>query len=130
MSISKYNKIRLITVVIIAIVFSRAIIMNNFILPMAVLAVSWGVLFFLRRKVKGVIADERDYAMAGKSALLAIQLFSMVATIVMLFLFSARETNVIYEPVAMTLAFSVCALMFIYSIIFKIRMKKEEGDEK
>jgi len=130
MSLSQYNKIRMIVVAIIAIAFSQSILRNSFIIPVAILAVSSATLFYLRRKVKGVIADERDYSIGGKAALLSIQLFSVVAVILMFFLYSIRELNVVYEPMGLVLAFSVCVLMLMYSIIFRIKRGKRNQNEK
>jgi len=130
MTISQYKKIRIVLVIAIAMVFSQSIILHNFIVPIAVLAVSSLFLFYLRKRVKEVLADERDYLIGGKSALLAIQLFSMAAVVTMFILYSMRDANVIYGPIAMTLSLSVCALMMAYSIIFRIKAKRGPKNEK
>lgn len=130
MTLSQYKKVRIVTAMILGAVFSQAIIFNKIIIPVVVLAIASLFLFYLRKKVKGVIADERDYSVAGKSALLAIQLFSTTSTIIMLFFYYARKINAIYEPIAMVLAFSVCALMLVYSIIFRIKSGKGATNEK
>lgn len=130
MTLSQYKKVRLATAFVTAIVFSQSIIFHNFMIPVAVLAASSLMLFYLRKKVKGVIADERDYVIAGKSALLAIQLFSTAAVIVMFFFYSLRGTESYYEPIALTLAISVCALMLIYSAIFKYKIRRGINDPK
>ena len=130
MTLSQYKKVRLATVFVTAIVFSQSIIFHNFIVPVAVLAASSLMLFYLRKKVKGIIADERDYVIAGKSALLAIQLFSMAAVIVMFFFYSLRGAEPYYEPIALTLAISVCALMLIYSAIFKYQIRRDTNGPK
>lgn len=77
------------------------------------------VLMLLRRQVKGVIADERDWAVGGKSALLSIQIYAWLATISMFVLYGLRDINPAYEPIAITLAFSTCLLMLVYAVIFK-----------
>jgi uncharacterized membrane protein len=123
MTLKKYQQIKLIIVVAIAIIFSQSIIFQNYLIPIATLVVSSLVLILLRRQVKEVVADERDYALAGKSANLAIQIYSWIAVIAMFVLYNLKDVNPSYEPIAMTLAFSTCALMFIYSLIFKFQNK-------
>ena len=123
MTLKKYQQIKLIIVVLIAIIFSQSIILKNYLIPIATLVVSSLILILLRRRVKEVVADERDYALAGKSASLAIQIYSWIAVIAMFVLYSFRDLNPAYEPIAMTLAFSTCFLMFIYSLIFKFQNK-------
>lgn len=124
MTLKKYQQIKLVITVIIAVIFSQSIIYQNYLIPLATLVVASLVLIWLRRQVKEVVADERDYALAGKSASLAIQIYSWVAVVAMFILYAFKNTNQAYEPIAMTLAFSTCLLMFIYSFIFKFKNKK------
>ncbi len=123
MTFKKYQKIKLFITVVIAVIFSQAIIYNNYLIPLATLVVASLVLIWLRRQVKEVIADERDYVNAGKSASWAIQIYSWIAVVAMFILYSFKNLNPAYEPIAMTLAFSTCLLMFVYSLIFKFQNK-------
>jgi uncharacterized membrane protein len=123
MTLKKYQKIKLAIVVVIAIIFSQSIIFQNYLIPIATLVVSSLILILLRRRVKEVMADERDYASAGKSASWAIQIYSWIAVIAMFVLSSFKDLNSAYEPIAMTLAYSTCLLMVIYSFVFKFQNK-------
>lgn len=123
MTLKKYQKIKLILVVLISIIFSQSIIYKNYLIPIITLIISSLVLMILRRRVKDVIADERDYLNAGKAAGWAIQVYSWFAVITMFALYCMKDLNPTYEPVAMTLAFSTCFLMFIYSFIFNFQNK-------
>lgn len=123
MTLKKYQKIKLIITVIIAIIFSQAILYQNYLIPLTTLVVASLVLIWLRRQVKEVIADERDYVNAGKSASWTIQIYSWISVVAMFILYSLKNLNPAYEPIAMTLAFSTCLLMFIYSLIFKFQNK-------
>lgn len=123
MTLKKYQQIKLAIVVVIAIVFSQSIILKNYLIPIATLVVSSLILILLRRRVKEVIADERDYALAGKSASLTIQIYSWISVVAMFTLYTFRDLNPAYEPIAMTLAYSTCLLMIIYSFIFKFQNK-------
>lgn len=130
MTLKTYNKIRLGVVIVTAFIFSQSLVLRNFFIPIMVLGLSSLTLFYLRKKVVEVITDERDYQIGGKSALLAIQFTSWIGVIVMFILYALSNTNPFYQPVAMTLAFSVCILMLTYSAIFKYYNKHDSKDEK
>jgi len=119
MTLKKYQQIKLAIVVVIAIIFSQSIVFQNYLVPIATLVISSLVLILLRHQVKEVLADERDYALAGKSASWTIQIYSWIAVIAMFILYAFKDLNPSYEPIALTLAYSTCALMLIYSLIFK-----------
>ena len=130
MTLKKYQKIKLAITVVIAVIFSQAILYQNYLIPLATLVIASLVLIYLRHQVKEVIADERDYALAGKSASWSIQIYSWIAVITMLILYSFKDLNPNYEPVAMTLAYSTCLLMFIYSLIFKFQSRTKFTKDK
>jgi len=130
MNLKKYDKIRLGIVFITAFIFSQCLVLHNFFIPIMVLGLSSLILFYLRKKVVDVIADERDYQIGGKSALLAIQITSWVGVIVMFVLYVLSDKNSFYEPIAMTLAFFICLLMLTYSVIFKYYSKYSSRNEK
>jgi uncharacterized membrane protein len=119
MTLKKYQQIKLVMTVVIAIIFSQSIVFKNFIIPIIVLIISSLSLMILRRQVKEVVADERDRITAGTSALLTIQIFSWCSAIIMFVLYAFRDSNFLYQPIAMTLAFSTCILMTIYSFVFR-----------
>ncbi len=118
MTIKQYKIIKLAVVIIIAFIFSQSVIAQNFFIPVATLVVSALILLFLRRRVSGVMADERDYQSGGRAAILAIQIYSWVAVIFMFWLYSMQDTNPDYEAIAIALAFSTCILLLLYSFIF------------
>jgi uncharacterized membrane protein len=118
MKIKTFKTIKLIMIIISAMVFSEAIILKNYYIPIAVIIIIALVLFILRRQVKEIIADERDFALAGKAGMIATQFFSWVAVIVMFILYAQRDYNPYYEPVGAALAFSVCFLMLVYVLAY------------
>lgn len=130
MTLKKYQQIKLAITVVIAIIFSQAILYQNYLIPLATLVISSLVLIWLRRQVKEVVADERDYINAGKSAALAIQVYSWIAVAAMFILYAFKDLNPAYEPIALTLAFSTCLLMITYSFIFKFQNKVKFSSNK
>ncbi|MFA6255395.1 MAG: DUF2178 domain-containing protein [Patescibacteria group bacterium] len=130
MTLKQFQTIKLVTVVILAIIFSRSIIYENYLVPVVVLVISTLVLWYLRRYVKEVIADERDWQTAGKAASLAIQIYAWFAVIVMIVLYAQRDLNPSYLPIAATLAYSTCFLMLLYALIFRYYHKFSLSNKK
>jgi uncharacterized membrane protein len=126
LTLKQYQVARLAITFFLALSFANLLILKNFFLPIILLAVASLVLMYLRKSVKGVLADERDYQVAGKAALLAIQVCSWIGAVIMFVLYAFSDKNIIFEPIAMTLAFSVCVLMISYSLIFKYFIRKNE----
>ncbi|PIT88217.1 MAG: hypothetical protein COU29_03035 [Candidatus Magasanikbacteria bacterium CG10_big_fil_rev_8_21_14_0_10_36_32] len=123
MTLGQYRWIKLVFIIVIAIIVSQSIIFKNYLIPITSLIVSSLLLIYLRRQVKEVIADERDYAIGGKSAFLALQIYSWVAVIGMLIFYAFRDFNPAYESIGLTLAFSTCFLMFLFGVIFRYYSK-------
>ena len=130
LTFKQYNIIRLIVVLILSMTIGSMMAVKNFFVPMILLALSTVVLMYLRKQVKGVLADERDYALGGKSALLAMQVWSWCAVVVMFVLLAFTDKNPVYEPIALTLSFSVCLFMLLYSAIYRYYNKIDFKDKK
>lgn len=119
MTLKKFKIIKIVVVVLLAILVSQSVALHNYILPIIGIASAMMVLFYLRSKLKNeVVADERDYKMGGDSARWSIQIFSIFAVIVMIILYAKQDLNPSFLPIAVTLAYSVCFLMILYSLIF------------
>jgi len=119
MTLQQYQRVRVLVIIILAMAFSASLQYRNFLIPLTLLVAGSLVTLRLRRSVQGVIADERDYALGGKAALLAIQVYSWVAVVVMFVFYSLRDLNPAYEPIGMMLAFSTVILMLTYALIYR-----------
>ncbi|MDD5639563.1 MAG: DUF2178 domain-containing protein [Candidatus Pacebacteria bacterium] len=129
MTIKKYRNIRIIIVIALAIIFSQAIIYQNFYLATGLLIVASLLVYSMRKSVKGILADERDYETGGKAALLAMQIYCWIGVIVMFILKSQAHINSAYNVAATTLAFSICIFMLLYSFIFHLKSKNKFWDK-
>jgi uncharacterized membrane protein len=126
LTFKQYNTIRLIIVAVLAMFIGNLIVLKNFFIPVILIVISTLLLMYLRKRVKGVIADERDYELGGKAAFLAIQVYSWIAVLGMFGFWAFSDVNPLYKPVAMTLAFSTCILMLLYTVIFRYLSKYEK----
>lgn len=106
--------------------FSTAISISfkNYILPVFLMVIFTLFLFFLRKKVKEVVADERDYEIAGKASLHTIQVFSWVLVILMFVFYYFQEKFPFFEFIAILLSGLVCLMLLIYSVIWIYLQKK------
>lgn len=119
MTFKTFKIIKLVAVVFLAALASVAINTGNYIWPVAAFAVVALLLLYGRSRVKEVMADERDYALAGRAALWSMQIFSWLSVIFIFILYSQKAVNPAYEAVASTLAYAVCFLMLLYAILFR-----------
>lgn len=119
MKLKTYKTVQIVVAVVLGFVFSQAVINHNFVIPIIAAVTGSLVMLLLRRRVKEVVADERDYTNGGRAALITVQLFSWIAVVIMIALLASRDTNPAFEPIAATLAYSTCFLMLTYAMIFK-----------
>ncbi len=118
MSLQRYNQIRIAIAIILAIAIGQSIAARNYMLPIALIPVASLILLYVRGRLKGVIADERDRVIAGKSALIAMHIYAWFAVAAAFVFFALGETNATFEMAANLLAFSTCALLLVYSMVF------------
>jgi uncharacterized membrane protein len=98
---------------------------GNWYLPIVLIVPSWVLLYVLRNRVEEVIADERDYMIAGKASVSAVKIYSMLSALAGLVLYIAEKDNIILFTVGNVLLYSTCFLMILYSVLFKIYEKHE-----
>jgi len=124
MTLKQFKIVKIITVIALVIIVGQSVGNGNYIIPLMAFALSTIVLYFIRQRVKEIIADERDYEIGGKSARTAMQIFSWLAVVIMFVFYSLRDVNPVYETIALTLSYSVCFLLLSYSLIFKYYYKR------
>jgi uncharacterized membrane protein len=121
-----FSVCRIIIAMALAIIVSSSIISGNWLVPVIAFVVAWLVLYSLRSRIKEVVADERDYLIAGKASLIAIKIFVFLAVTSGLVLYIAEKENAILYGVGSTLIYSGCFLMVLEAFLFKIYEHKNE----
>lgn len=129
MTKKSFSIYRLIAVIIVAIVVGISINYGNWYLPLAAIVASWVFLYALRRNVKEIMPDERDYMTAGKASLWSMRIYLGVSVIVGLVLYTMGmdEKEGILFSSATTLLYSASFLMLVYAVLFKIYERKNEN---
>ncbi|MEA4910561.1 hypothetical protein SDC9_07954 [bioreactor metagenome] len=123
MTYKKFKKINIILTVILGMIFGISISLKYIMLPIVAFIVFSLINLYLRKRVVEIISDERDFKIAGESASLSLKIFSIIGVIIALVLYYL-DNNAEYKLISLTLSFSVCILMLLYSFIFKIKINK------
>lgn len=124
MTLKYYTAVRLIVVILLSVFIAQAIARQDFFWPVVAMMAAMLLLIFLRRRVREIIADERDYALGGTAARWTIQIFSLVVVLCMFLFFSLQDRDPVFEAMASVLAYSTCGLMLLYSIIFTVLCRR------
>lgn len=120
MTYNQFKRIRIIMAAVMAMIVSFAINLQSWIFAtiavlLAVL-LSMIVIFSAKKQVKDVLADERDYYIAGKAARYALSAFCVLGAILS-FYFMVINKSANAEAIGSVLAYSVCGLMLLNSVI-------------
>lgn len=130
MTLKRFKAIKIVLAIIVGVAFSEGIVLGNHLIPLAIFIIVLAVMFYLRGKVKEIVADERDYEVGGKAARWALQIYSWLAVAAMLIFFSQKAVNPAFEPIAFTLAYSTCLLMILYVAFFYYHQRVKFFDKK
>ena len=131
MSTKTYRIIKLIIAMLLSMTIAISVNLNNYILPPILAIVAMIILILIKRKVTDVLADERDYNMAGTAARWTITIFSIAMMIGFFVLFSIQDKDPeMITTIAFLLAYLTCGLMLLNSVIFSFLKYKESDDKK
>ncbi len=130
LSAKQYRAIKLAIVLVLAILFSQPAVFKNYLISVPALVAGSVIMLVLRKHVKDVMADERDYATAGKAATMAVQIYAYLAVIGMFIFYSLADRNPYYQAIGMTLAFSTVILLLLSTAIFHYYNKFKFTDKR
>jgi len=119
LSSKQFRTAKVVTAVILALAVSQAVVFKEYLVAAAAVALAFVAMVFLKGRVGDVLADERDYEVGGRSALLAMQIFGQAGVLGMFLFLALAERNPAWEAVAYTLAYAVMLLMILYVLIFR-----------
>jgi uncharacterized membrane protein len=119
--------IKIATASFLAAIVAVSVNYGNWYLPVLAIIAAFVLLYFTKTKVKGVVADERDYKIAGQASYLAMTSYTIVATITGLIVYISGRENPVIFAVGNVLLYSVLFLMLTYAILFKIYAKRSHN---
>jgi uncharacterized membrane protein len=113
MDYKTFKKVNAVIAGIFAAIIAISVVTDNIVLAVVSAVVMLTAALTLKKKVKGVINDERDYANTGKAARMAISVFSVSGAIIAITLLFMH-----YEVIGSIIADSICALMLIHTAFY------------
>jgi len=113
-----------ITVTIVALI-GWSIATENTLVPIAAVIGGVVLLYLLRRQVRDVIEDERNYRISEKASRFAIQVFAFITAITGITLTTVSTgDSPPFREVGLTLAFCACGLLILYLISYAYHSRK------
>lgn len=119
-----FSVYRVVIAIILAMIVSLSVSYGNWYLPIIAFAAAWISLFTLKNRVKEVIADERDYLIAGKASMMAMKIYIFISVTAGLVLYVLGRGNDVLFISANVLIYSACVLMVLEAFLFKIYERK------
>jgi len=107
-----------------AAIMAQAIIYSNYILAIIAVVGAVLVIFTSAKKVEGVSSDERTISIGGQAARMSLTVFSVLGAAVSFILIMQKGAGEVYQAAGYVLSYSVCALLILYSLLFKYYEKQ------
>ena len=129
MTKKQYKTTRILVIIIISFTVSTSLALNNYLIPILIILAGLAFMFSIRKKfekTEGVLADERDYQIAGNAARYTIFIYSIIGTIATMPLMVLGKENPSLMLIGHFSAYTVCGLMLINALLFKILNKRNE----
>jgi len=125
MTKKQYKICRLTIVMVLSMSISISITMNNYYLPVVFMLSAIAGMYYCRKqlKTKGVLADERDYQVAGHAARYTIYIYAWLGAVGTFVLMALSNKEGAIYALSQYLAFSVCFLMLLNAFLFKYLSK-------
>jgi uncharacterized membrane protein len=127
MTLKNYKIFRLIIIVILSASISVSITLKNYYLPIIFVVSAWAAMSYCRKQLKttDVLADERDYQIAGQSARYTIAIYGWIGAFGTFILLALSKNNPYFYDLSQYLAYSVCFIMLLNSFLFKYFSKRK-----
>jgi len=113
-----------ITVAMVALI-GWSIATENVVVPIPTVLGGVVLLYLLRRQVKDVMQDERNYRISEKASRSALQVFALIAAITGITLTAvSTDGSSLSREVGLTLAFCACGLLVLYMISYAYHSRR------
>jgi uncharacterized membrane protein len=130
MTTKQFQGVRIAVAIMLATSVSIAVSRGSYIAPVIAVIAGLIIISLAKRQVKDVLADERDYKLAGTAARWSLSIFSIIMLIGFFILFALKDKNPELANMATLFAYLTCGLMLLNSLVFYFLRYKESGDKK
>ena len=120
MNKKQYTICRLSIIILLSLSIAISISLNNYYLPIILTITAFFIMSYIKKQLKteDVLADERDYKIAGDSARYTIYIYAFIGVIGAFVLMAISQKEGLLYILSQYLAISVCFIMILNSIIF------------
>jgi len=128
MKMKQYKACRLGIIILLSASISISITLGNYYLPVVFILSSMAGMYYCRKhlETQEIMADERDYQVAGNSARYTIFIYSLIGAIGTFVLMAISQKEGDLYVLSQYLAFSVCFLMLLNAFLFKYLSKRQK----
>jgi uncharacterized membrane protein len=110
---------------LVAIIMSFAVALQSWVLAIADVLIAMAIMISAGKKVKDVLADERDLYIAGKAARYALSAFCVLGAILSFYFMAlSKDTNA--EIIGSIFGYSICGLLLLNSVIVIYLQRNEK----
>ncbi len=125
MNYEKYKRCVLIVAIGVVSLVALAVISGYFALSVVAVIGGMIVLYFCKTRMYEVIIDERSYKIAEQASRRTLQVFSIISGVIGIFLVLMSQYGYPeVKQVGLTLAYSACTLLLLYSLFYRYYTKK------
>jgi uncharacterized membrane protein len=128
MTTKQYKICRLAIIVVLSMSVSISINLGNYYLPVVFMLSGVAGMYYCRKQLKTeiVMADERDYHVAGNAARYTIYIYGWVGAVGTFVFMAISEKEGIFYVLSQYLAFSVCFLLLLNAFLFRYLSKRQK----
>jgi len=119
MTLKQFERTKWVLALILGALMAMSITLKIYLIAVFSVLIAILLMLVLKHQVKEVLADERDYEISGKAAKWTMNIYCAFAVILAFTFLIARDFSPNFVLVGTTLAYSACALLLLYSLIFK-----------
>jgi len=130
MTTKQFQGIRVAIAMMLAVSVSIAVSLGNYLAPIIAIIAGMIIIHLAKRQVKDVLADERDYKLAGTSARWSLGIFITIMLIGFFILSALKDKNPEFANIATLLAYLTCGLMLLNSLVFYWLKYRESRGQK
>jgi len=134
MNYKQFKKIKILTISFISATVAVAVVYNNIVLAFAGVLIGMLFLFWVRKKTKVILVDERIQNIAGRAARLTYVTLTITAAVssLALTIIGRRFSETSYETLGIILSYVTLFSLALYSLSYKYISKKygETDDEQ
>lgn len=121
----KFKVYKMVIAMVLGAVVGGFVSAGNYFIPLVAVVAAFILMYSLKTRVKGVLTDERVEKISGKAAYATYMATAILATLGGIVLMALKDKYPAYLPVAYTLAFLSCGMIYLYAIIFRYYNRKE-----